>query len=183
MHSVAWLSKIYLLQIHAFYFPNFIYLFLIRERGREGEKEGEKHQYVVASWVPSTGDLACNPGTCPGWESNWWPFGLQTDTQSTEPHQPGMHLQNFFVTSSQISFFSLNLLLCSHLTSNGLAIISNSTCLKWKFFILLSRYFCKCFHDFPIINSPINVFSFFLNFISIICSQPFLYITTDTVRI
>ena len=38
----------------------FIYLFL--ERGREGEREGEKHQCVVASHAPTTGDLACNPG-------------------------------------------------------------------------------------------------------------------------
>ena len=36
-----------------------------------------------------TGDLACNPGTCPDWESNQWPFGSQAGTQSTEPHQPG----------------------------------------------------------------------------------------------
>ena len=36
-----------------------IYLFL--ERGREGEREGEKHQCVVASCVPPTGDLARNP--------------------------------------------------------------------------------------------------------------------------
>ena len=41
------------------------------ERGRKGEREGEKHQCVVASHVPLVGDLACNPGTCPGWESNW----------------------------------------------------------------------------------------------------------------
>ena len=39
----------------------FIYLFF-REKGREGEREGEKHQCVVASCVPPTGDLACNPG-------------------------------------------------------------------------------------------------------------------------
>ena len=28
------------------------------------------------SHTPS-GDLALNPGMCPDWESNWWPFGLQ----------------------------------------------------------------------------------------------------------
>ena len=33
-----------------------------------------------------TGD----PGMCPDWESNWQPFGSQVDTQSTEPHQPGL---------------------------------------------------------------------------------------------
>ena len=48
----------------------FIYLFF-REREREGEREGEKHPCVVASQVPLTGDLACNPGMCPEWESNW----------------------------------------------------------------------------------------------------------------
>ena len=49
---------------------DFIYLFF-RERGREGEKEGEKHQCVVASHVVPTGDLACNPGMCTDQESNW----------------------------------------------------------------------------------------------------------------
>ena len=44
----------------------FILLFL--ERGREGEKQGEKHQCVVASCTPPTGDLALNLGMCPDWE-------------------------------------------------------------------------------------------------------------------
>ena len=64
----------------------FYYLFL--ERG-EGRKE-EKHQCVVVSWAPPTGDLAHNPGMCPEWESNQWPFGSQAGTQATEPHQPGL---------------------------------------------------------------------------------------------
>ena len=46
------------------------YLFTFRERGRAGEREGEKHQCMVASPVPPTGDLARNPGMCPDWESN-----------------------------------------------------------------------------------------------------------------
>ena len=33
-------------------------LFIFRELGREGERDGEKHQCVVASHVPPTGDLA-----------------------------------------------------------------------------------------------------------------------------
>ena len=41
-----------------------------RQRGREGEREGQKHQCVVASHMPPTGDLAHNPGMCPDWESN-----------------------------------------------------------------------------------------------------------------
>ena len=40
------------------------YLFIFKERGREGEREGEKHQCVVASRTPPTGDLAHNPGMC-----------------------------------------------------------------------------------------------------------------------
>ena len=50
------------------------YLFTL-DRGKEGEREGEKHQCVVASHTPPTGDLACNPGMCPDWESNHRPFG------------------------------------------------------------------------------------------------------------
>ena len=45
---------------------------------------------MVASQVPPTGDLACNPGMCPDWELNQRPFGSQAGTQSTEPHQPGL---------------------------------------------------------------------------------------------
>ena len=67
------------------------YLFIFRERGREGEREGEKVQCVVASHMPPTGDLDCNIGMCPDWESNLLPFGLQARAQSTEPHQPGLH--------------------------------------------------------------------------------------------
>ena len=56
----------------------------------EGEREGEKHQWVVASGAPPTGDLAHNPGMCPNWESNWWPFGRTRSAQSTDLHQPGL---------------------------------------------------------------------------------------------
>ena len=62
------------------------YLFIFRERRREGEK----HQCVVASHMPHNGDLACNPGMWPDWESNQWPFGSRAGAQSTEPHQPGL---------------------------------------------------------------------------------------------
>ena len=40
-------------------------LFIFRERGREGEKEGEKYQCVVASHMASTGDLALKPRHMP----------------------------------------------------------------------------------------------------------------------
>ena len=54
-------------------------------------REGEKHQYVVASHTPPTGDLAHNPDMCPDWESNSLSFGSQASSPSTEPHQPGLH--------------------------------------------------------------------------------------------
>ena len=69
------------------FLKDFIYF---RERGKEGGREGEKHQCVVASHMPPTGDLAHNPGTCPDWESNQQPSASQAGAQSTEPHQPGL---------------------------------------------------------------------------------------------
>ena len=74
------------LDLSSMFFLKGFYLFIFRE---EKGREGEKHQCVVASWVPSSGDLTCNPGMCPVWESNQQPFGSQAGTQSTEPHQPG----------------------------------------------------------------------------------------------
>ena len=37
------------------------FLFTFRERGREGERDGEKYQCVVASPVSLSGELAYNP--------------------------------------------------------------------------------------------------------------------------
>ena len=45
---------------YIFYFTLFkkiFYLFIFRQRGREGEREGKEHQCVVASRAPPTGDL------------------------------------------------------------------------------------------------------------------------------
>ena len=75
------------------FFTNFILffkiLFIFRERAREGEREGEKHQCVVASRAPPNGHVAHNPRMCPDWKSNLWSFDSHVSTQSTEPHQPG----------------------------------------------------------------------------------------------
>ena len=49
-----------------FIFKYVIYLFLERGEGREKERN-------INVWLPlasPTGDLACNPGMCPDWESN-----------------------------------------------------------------------------------------------------------------
>ena len=76
--NLTWYTFFFLLN------KEFIYLFL--ERGREGEREGEKHQCVVASHAPAIGDLDRNPGMCPDWESNQRSFGSQAHTQSTLSH-------------------------------------------------------------------------------------------------
>ena len=55
----------------------FFKVFIFRERRREGERQGEKHQWVVASHVAPSGDLARSPGMCSDWESNRRPFGTQ----------------------------------------------------------------------------------------------------------
>ena len=80
-HSILFLPFLSPLSLPVFFFLIF-YLFIFRQRGRGGEREGEKHeeekhQCVVASHAPPTGDLAHNPGMCPNWESNLQPFGLQ----------------------------------------------------------------------------------------------------------
>ena len=63
------------------------------EREEEKEKEREKkYQCVVAPHMTPTGDLARNPGMCPDWEWNQWPFGSQARAESAEPHQPGKKL-------------------------------------------------------------------------------------------
>ena len=64
-------------------------LFIFRGRGKEGEREVGKYQYVVAFHMPPNVDLAHNPHMCPDWESNQRPFGSQAGIQSTELHQPG----------------------------------------------------------------------------------------------
>ena len=80
------------------------YLFIFRERGREREREGMKHQCVVASHAPPTGwgpELACNPGMCRDQESNCPPFGSQAGAQTTEPHQPACFINIIVLSLSQ----------------------------------------------------------------------------------
>ena len=85
-------------QYYIFLFFKKKYLFNFRERGREGGREGEKDQCVVASRrAPPTRDPACNPGMCPDRESNQRTFDSQAGTQSTEPHQPGLNNIIFFL--------------------------------------------------------------------------------------
>ena len=62
--------------IFFFTLKKIFYLFIFGVRAREGEREGVKHQCMVASHAPPTGDLTHNPGMCPDWELNQQPFGL-----------------------------------------------------------------------------------------------------------
>ena len=69
------ISSFWLFTCLRFFFKkDFIYLFLERRE----RKEGETHQRVVASHTPPAGDLACNPGMFPDWESNLWFVGLHS---------------------------------------------------------------------------------------------------------
>ena len=80
---------------------------LFLDKGTEGEREGEKHQCVVASCVPCIGNLACNPGMCPDWEWNLRPFISQASPQPTEPHHLGLNYISWrLIKVSAVSLFS-----------------------------------------------------------------------------
>ena len=70
------------------------YLLLHEGEGREKERERNIHVWLPLA-CPPPGNLVFNPGMCPDWESNRWPFGSHAGTQSTEPHQPWWILNNF----------------------------------------------------------------------------------------
>ena len=61
------------------------FYWFVLERGEGGRKRGRQTSKCERNidWLPNagtpTGDLACNPGMCPDWESNWWPFTLRDD--------------------------------------------------------------------------------------------------------
>ena len=84
-----------------------LYLFILRERGKEGEREWKKHQPMCERYInqlPPTHplhDLACELRMCPAWELNWRPFDSQGTAQSTEPHQPG-HSKGIFYCGKNI---------------------------------------------------------------------------------
>ena len=69
-HSLVFELERLILWFLFFFFNLRFYLFISRQRRREGKREGAKHQCVVAPHTPPTGDLAGNPGMCPDWEPN-----------------------------------------------------------------------------------------------------------------
>ena len=110
-----------------FLFFSFSTFYLFRERGKEGERR--KHWCVVASHTSPAGDLACNPGVCPDWDSNQRPFGPQASTQSTEPHQPG----HFFLFLSYTKMLHLKIFLTFLQTSQVIySYFQFSSCKKIK---------------------------------------------------
>ena len=72
-----------------FFFSDFIFIW---REGKWGRKRGKQTSMCKRNikWLPLTNDLTCDPGMCPDWELNHWPFNLQAGAQSTEPHQPGL---------------------------------------------------------------------------------------------
>ena len=46
-----------------------------------------------------TGDLTCDSGMCPEWDSNQWPFGSKPVLSALRPHQPGRDFFLFCNTS------------------------------------------------------------------------------------
>ena len=126
---------------------DFIYLFIFRERRKEGKRERninvwEKHQ-LVASLMPPTGDQACNPGMCPDWESNWQPLSPQAGTQSTEPHQPG--------PDDSLWWKSINFFAVLHSLWVDLASIQHVTIISLNYIMIQS------------INAPIKLYPKFLH--------------------
>ena len=87
----------------SFFKKDFTYLLLERGEGREKEREREKHQCVVASCAPPTGDLAHNPGMCPYWELKQWPFGLQVALNPLSHTSQG-YLLVFKTNEQKLSF-------------------------------------------------------------------------------
>ena len=61
------------------------------ERGEGREKERERNINVrLPLMCPLLGTWPATQAYVLDWESNWWPFGLQACTQSTELRQPGL---------------------------------------------------------------------------------------------
>ena len=76
---------------------NYFYLFVFREKRREGEKEGEKHWWEIETSISCllymlhpSGDWTHNPEMCRDQELNQQPFALWEGTHQTEPHWSGL---------------------------------------------------------------------------------------------
>ena len=108
-------------------------------------REGEKHQCVIASHAPPTGDLASNPGMCPDWEVNQCCFVLHTGAQSPEPHQPGLN-PYFLITYNHFCTCKHTKHLMKVLCKDSKNFICNgcNNILQYKGYIYVCMYVCVC---------------------------------------
>ena len=67
-------------------------LLIFRERGRERERKGEKHQCLVVPRVPPHQGVGLQPRQVLWPGINQRPFVLHSGVCSTEQHQPGLTL-------------------------------------------------------------------------------------------
>ena len=84
----SWMNLRNMVQYH----ENLFFKDFFLERGEGGRKRGRETSVGCLSPHPQSEDLARNPGMFPDWERNRRPFGLQDDTQPTEPHQSGYRI-------------------------------------------------------------------------------------------
>ena len=82
-------SVVFILKSVIFFFQKILFIF--RERGREGEIWGEKHQGMVASHVFPYSGPGLQPRHVPWLGIEPMTLGSQAGAQSTEPHQPGLN--------------------------------------------------------------------------------------------
>ena len=83
------------------FFKDFIYLFMFRERWREGKRGRETLIGCLShtpNWVSGP-----QPRRVPWSKSNQWCFSLQGDAQPTQPHRPGLEII-FWIVSSSLTF-------------------------------------------------------------------------------
>ena len=74
---ISYVYQIFLVIVIDCFFKKRFCLFIFREKERN-INVWEVH-HLVASHIPSTGQLAHNPGMCPDWELNWQPFSSQAN--------------------------------------------------------------------------------------------------------
>ena len=96
-------------------FVKILYLFLERERKRGRETLIWEISISCLFYTPKLGtdQTHCNPGMCPERESDWCPFTLQDDAQSTEPHGSGLifsSLRKLFNSYEKMHIFQFLLL-------------------------------------------------------------------------
>ena len=81
-----------------FFFCFKILFIYFQREGKGGRKRGrETSMCGCLSCIPYW-NLVCKPGTCPDWESNQQPFGLQAHAQSTEFTSQGHVLKTQYIT-------------------------------------------------------------------------------------